>query len=157
MNRVIDFIGTALHPQIAARTHCLRFVDMVHGAEAFIFLDEQDRLMLRRLGNLYSWPPLNDWHAGAMMYALGELVEHDGKGNPTARPRGRFESAFQILHCGVEPVYLGNMSLREAGARFTQVAYRCPACLQEFLLVDQINLNTPEGQAAINVLHDAVE
>lgn len=70
----------------------------------------------------------------------------------------RFEDGFAILHCGRVPVRIGNMSLR-GPATFTSVAYRCASdrCRQEFLLVDQHNLNDPASQAVVNELHDSEE
>ncbi len=54
------------------------------------------------------------------------------KTTPVKYPR--FEEGFAIQHCGIEARRLGNLSLREAGARVTAIAYECPKCYLRFVL-----------------------
>jgi hypothetical protein len=89
--RVIDLVGDGrsmtlpIHPKVIARTHCVRFMDTYNGAEATIFMAADGWLMMRRVGNVWVWPPSEDVQAGAMLYAIGELVECNEKGEPVAR------------------------------------------------------------------------
>lgn len=71
-------------------------------------------------------------------------------------PALRFEERFEILHCGVTPVLIGNLSLR-GPAENTKIAYRCARCWQEFTLVDTHVFGTPADLAAVNALHDTEE
>ena len=49
----------------------------------------------------------------------------------------RFEDSLDI-HCCGKPAHLaGNLSLREAGAKHTALAYDCVVCLRRFSVVDE--------------------
>lgn len=99
--RVIDLVGDGrsmtlpVHPKVIARTHCVRFMDTYNGAEASIFMAADGWLMMRRVGNVWAWPPSDDVQAGAMLYAIGELVECNDKGEPQVS--SRIDEAWRLV------------------------------------------------------------
>jgi hypothetical protein len=66
---------------------------------------------------------------------------------------GRFEDSIAVLCCGDPMRCCGNMSLREAGAKVTAIAYECAKCFKRVQVQDDWSTPSPE-QLAIN---DTVE
>ena len=71
----------------------------------------------------------------------------------------RFEERVEVaLSChGVRMRRVGNLSLREAGAANTTIAYECITCFRRAAVVDEWPGAPPKEQAAINAEVDAQE
>ncbi len=65
-----------------------------------------------------------------------------------ALPSARFETSIRVFCCGVPCRLAGNLSLREAGAPSTRVAYECAKCFKRIQLVDEWGQPSPEQLAA---------
>lgn len=118
------------HPLVVGRTHGIQFMDRPNAASAVLFLDEFFRWQLRRVGNIWAWPPVSERDHGSHLYSPAVLVPIDSRGEipdiaMSAMPA--LSEAFSISHCG-RP-----MELQWSGIQTAY--YQCPKCKGEFDVV----------------------
>ena len=68
----------------------------------------------------------------------GVTVRHNPCQGNRHDPNLRFEEQvdIRITCCGTAMSLLGNLSLREAGAPSTRLAYQCPTCFRQVTVTD---------------------